>query len=81
MKKLKTKSITEEELVGKNNMSSIILCTKMFIEDQGYKVEQNTFYQDNKFTILMQENGKKSSSKRTRHLNIRCVSSRTNYKK
>ena len=28
-------------------------------------------YQDNKSAILLEENGKKSSSKRTRHLNIR----------
>jgi len=30
-----------------------------------------TIYQDNKSTILIAENGKSSSSKQTRHLNIR----------
>ena len=30
-----------------------------------------TIYQDNKSTILLAENGKTSSSKRTRHLNVR----------
>ena len=33
-------------------------------------MEQNILYQDNKSTILLQENGIKSYSKSTRHLNI-----------
>ena len=44
-----------------------------FLEAQGYKAEQNILYQDNKITILLQENSKNSSSKRSRHLNIRYV--------
>jgi hypothetical protein len=34
-------------------------------------VEKNIIYQDNKSAILLETNGKKSSSKRTRALNIR----------
>ena len=41
------------------------------MEAQGYEVQQNILYQDNKSTILLIENGKKSSSKRTRAVNIR----------
>ena len=40
------------------------------MEAQGYETE-NILYQDNKSTILLLENGKKSSSKRTRAINIR----------
>ena len=41
------------------------------MEEQGYNVKQNILYQDNKSTILLETNGKRSSSKRTRALNIR----------
>ena len=41
------------------------------MEAQGYQSNKNILYQDNKSTILLEENRKKSSGKRTRHLNIR----------
>ena len=41
------------------------------MEAQGYEIEKNILFQDNKSTILLERNGKKSSSKRTRALNIR----------
>ena len=37
---------------------------------QGHFVPTTTIYQDNKSTILLAENGKSSSSKRTRHINV-----------
>ena len=40
------------------------------MEEKGYKVSQTILNQDNKSTILLEENGKESSSKRTRHINI-----------
>jgi hypothetical protein len=69
--KLNTRSSTEAELVGPDDLSTLILWTKLFMESQGYKIEKNVLYQDNKSTILLENNGKKSSSKRTRALNIR----------
>ena len=53
--KLNTKISTEAELVGANDASSIILCTKLFLEARVNKVEQKQLYQDNKSTILIQE--------------------------
>jgi hypothetical protein len=41
------------------------------MEAQGYEIEKNILYQDNKSAILLETNGKKSSGKRTRALNIR----------
>jgi hypothetical protein len=40
---------------------------------QGYDIDRNILYQDNKSTILLERNGKhrRSSTKRTRALNIR----------
>jgi hypothetical protein len=69
--KLNTRSSTESELVGVNNVSVMILWTKLFLEEQGYNINSNILYQDNKSAILLETNGKKSSGKRTRALNIR----------
>jgi hypothetical protein len=38
---------------------------------QGYGVKDNVLFQDNKGSILLEKNGKASSSKRTKHINIR----------
>ena len=69
--KLNTKSSTEAELVATDDLSTMMLWTRLFMEAQGYKIKQNILHQDNKSTIKLLENGKKSSSKRTRALNIR----------
>ena len=69
--KLNTRSSTEAELVGADDLSTMILWTKLFMEAQGYEIKKNILYQDNKSAILLETNGKKSSSKRTRALNIR----------
>ena len=69
--KLNTRSSTEAELVGADDASVMILWTKLFMEAQGYPIEKNILYQDNKSTILLENNGKRSSGKRTRAFNIR----------
>jgi hypothetical protein len=69
--KLNTRSSTEAELVGPDDLATMILWTKLFMEAQGYEIKKNILYQDNKSTILLQENGKRSSGKRTRAINIR----------
>jgi hypothetical protein len=38
---------------------------------QGYGVKDNVLFQDNKSSILLEKNGKASSSKRTKHITIR----------
>jgi hypothetical protein len=37
---------------------------------QGYKIKDDVLCQDNKSSILLEKNGKASSSKRTKHVNI-----------
>ena len=69
--KLNTRSSTESELVGADDAAQMILWTKFFMEAQGYPVTENILMQDNKSTIQLLENGKRSSSKRTRAINIR----------
>ena len=69
--KLNTRSSTESELVGVDDVSVMILWTKLFLEAQGYDIRQNVVFQDNKSAILLEVNGKKSAGKRSRALNIR----------
>jgi len=69
--KLNTKSSTEAELVGVDDMMPMILWTRQFLEGQGYTIEDNIVYQDNQSAILLETNGQQSSTKRTRHLDIR----------
>ena len=46
----------------------------LFLEEQGCKIKENIVCQDNQSAILLENNGKKSSSKHARHLNVRfCV--------
>ena len=69
--KLNTRSSTETEIVGADDFMPAICWTRYFLEAQGYKVRDNILYQDNKSAILLEKNGKASSSKRTKHINIR----------
>ena len=68
--KLNTKSSTEAELVAVDDAMGQVLWTRHFLAAQGQFVPTTTIYQDNKSTILLAENGKSSSSKRTRHINV-----------
>ena len=69
--KLNTRSSTESELVGVDDMMPIIIWTWYFLLSQGYGIVENLLLQDNKSSILLERNGRASSSKRTRHINIR----------
>jgi hypothetical protein len=68
--KLNTKSSTEAELVGIDDILPQALWTKYFMEAQGYGVT-TVLNQDNQSTIKLSEDGKATSGKGTRHINIR----------
>jgi hypothetical protein len=68
--KLNTKSSSHAELIGADDASTMILWTKLFLEEQGYSVNDNILYQDNKSAILLENNGAKSAGKRSRALNV-----------
>ena len=68
--KLNLKSSTEAELISVSNGINQVLWTKYFLECQGYEVNSSTIYQDNEASILLERNGKRSSKKGTRHINI-----------
>jgi hypothetical protein len=69
--KLNTRSSTETEIVGADDFMPAICWTRYFMKAQGYCVKDNVLIQDNKSSILLEKNGKASSSKRTKHINIR----------
>jgi len=41
--------------------------SKRFIQAQGFKLEANVVYRDNTSSMQLEENGRTSASKRTRH--------------
>jgi hypothetical protein len=69
--KLNTKSSTESEIVGTDDVMPQMLWTLYFLEAQGYKIDDNILYQDNKSSILLENNGRGSSGKGTRHMDVR----------
>jgi hypothetical protein len=68
--KLNTKSSTEAELVGIDDALPQALWTKYFLEAQNYETNA-ILNQDNQSTIKLADNGKASSGRGTRHINIR----------
>jgi len=79
--KINTKSSTEAELVGVDDAMNFVVWTKLFFEwqmqhhDDGMKSKNigktNILLQDNTSAIQLERYGKRSSTKRTRHINIR----------
>ena len=64
-------SSTESELIGVYDTLPQVLWTKQFLEEQGWKDSATIVYQDNTSSILLERNGRSSSTKRTKHMNIR----------
>lgn len=69
--KVNARSSTEAELIGIDDVISKILWAKRFIEAQGFRLETNVIYRDNTSSMKLEENGRTSASKRTRHFNIK----------
>ena len=66
--KLNTGSSTKAELVGISDAIGLMMWTKYFMEAQGYTIESNTVLQDNKYTILIEKNGRSSAGKKSKHI-------------
>ena len=69
--KLNTRSSTEAELVGVYDAMPQILWTKKFLTAQGFDSRGSIIHQDNQSAMLLEKHGKSSSSKRTRHIDVR----------
>jgi hypothetical protein len=69
--KINTRSSTESELVGTDDAIPQMMWTRYFLEGLGYVVEGYILNQNNMSTMLLETNGKQSSSKRTKHIRVR----------
>ena len=69
--KLITRSSTESEVVGVYDVLPQILWTKKFLEEQGMRIKETMLYQDNMSSMLLECNGRHSSTKWTKHMDIR----------
>ena len=66
--KLNVGSLTEFELVSIANVLGMMMRCKYFMEAQGYTIENNILYQDNKSTILLAKNGRMPDGRSSKHV-------------
>ena len=69
--RLVSRSSTESELIGVYDVLPQVLRTKQFLEEQGHLDTTTVVYQDNTSPILLERNGRSSSTKCTKHMHIR----------
>ena len=69
--KLNTQSSTETEILSVDDCIPAKIWTIYWLDAQRYDVFENIVYQDNNSAILLENNGKASSSKRINHINVR----------
>ena len=68
--KLNTCSSTISEIVAVDDMMAQIMWTWLFMKAQCIKVTDNILYQYNKSVIPLEKNGRASSFKRTKHIEV-----------
>lgn len=68
---LNTGSSTEAELVGIDDALKHVMWGMYFIQAHGFDIKKNILMQDNKWTILMVNNGRFSCTKITKHIRNR----------
>lgn len=67
--KVNTRSSTETELIAVDDLLATIQWAKSFMEEQGYNIDTE-IKEENKSTLLLMRNGRLSSGKRTKHLDL-----------
>ena len=68
--KFNTRSSAKAELAGVDDCIGKMIWAKHFLQHQSYNTS-TTLHQDNMSAIKLERNGKRSSSQRTRHLDIK----------
>ena len=68
---LNTRSTTESEIVGTSDYLPDTVWLLRFLEHQGYKIKRKVLMQDNASALKIEKNGRRSESRRTRHMDIR----------
>ena len=72
---LNMRSSTEAEIIAADDIIPQVVWNRYFPEEQGYGINDNFLYQDNHSAMPLKKNGRASSSKQTRHINIKYFSS------
>jgi hypothetical protein len=72
--KINTRSSTECEVVGVHDIMPQAIWTKNFLSNQGFDNLETIVLRDNKSALLLETNGRLSSGKRTKHMDIRYFS-------
>ena len=57
--------------MGADDSMPTVMWVRHFLEAQGFQPSDNVVYQDNQSAILLEKNGRRSSGKKTRHIEIR----------
>ena len=70
VQKIDAKSSTEAEVVGVDDMMPQALWTKCFLDAQDCGVKESVVHQDDQTAVLLEQNSKGSSGKRTKHTNV-----------
>ena len=68
--KLNTRSSTETNLIMADDYMPAILWTNHSLCAQGFNLKSTILHQDNQSAILLERNGRHSSSRHTRHIDI-----------
>ena len=61
----------EVEFVSVDHAMPQVVWSRYFLEHQGWRVSDCVAFQENKSAILLEQDGRTSSGKQTRRLNIR----------
>lgn len=69
--RLNSKSSTEAEIIGVSDFLPNMIWARMFLEQQGYAIDENILYQDNQSAIKIEQNGARSCGRQSRHIDMR----------
>jgi len=65
--KVNSRSSTEAELIGVDDVVSKMIWTQKFMKSQGLEIRHNIVFRNNTSAMKLEENGRVSAGKRTRH--------------
>jgi len=69
--KVNSRSSPLAELIGIDDVITKILWTRTFLQNQGFRVKHNIVFRDSTSAMKLEENGRMSAGKRTRHFDIK----------
>ena len=56
-------------MVGINDSLGLMMCTKYFMETQGYIIYNNILFEYNQSTIMLENYGRSLAGKNSKHIN------------